>query len=157
MEFLQQIEQSSFPLWVRESGSLLGFPTFLFVHTLGLAVVSGLCAGIDLRVLGFAPRVPLPAFRPLFSLIWWAFLVTAVSGATLLSTEASAKLTSPVFYIKMLLIAAALTILQRLRRRVFDAPDADAAAVTAGVRGLAFGSLCLWIATTVAGRLMAYL
>ena len=155
MGILEQIEQSAFPLWVREGGSLLGFPTFLFVHTLGLAIVSGLAGGMSLRLLGLAPGIPLRAFRPLFQVIWLAFAATAISGVTLLSTEAVAKLSSPVFYVKMALITVALLLLQRTRA-IVEASRDTADAPPPGARLLAGASLTLWIATTIAGRLMAY-
>jgi hypothetical protein len=157
MDFLQQIEQSSFLVWVRESGSLLGFPTFLFMHTIGLGMVSGLSAVISLRLLGFAPRLPLNALLPFFRMIWVAFAVTAASGLVLLAADARAKLSTPVFYVKLVLVALALVLVQRIRRRVAEAPDTVPAPLPADATFLAVASLVLWIAATTAGRLMAYL
>ena len=157
MDFLQQIEQSSFLVWVRESGSLLGFPTFLFLHTIGLGTVSGLSAVVSLRLLGFAPRVPLQALLPLFRGIWIAFAVTAASGLVLLAADARSKLATPVFYVKLVFVALALVAVQRIRRRVTEAPATDAAPLPPDATMLALASLIFWIAATLAGRLMAYL
>ena len=42
MEVLEQIEQIGFLVWVREGGSILGYPLVLFLHTLGLGTIAGL-------------------------------------------------------------------------------------------------------------------
>jgi hypothetical protein len=157
MDFLQQIEQSSFLVWVRESGSLLGFPTFLFLHTIGLGAVSGLSGVISLRLLGFAPRLPLRALLPFFRLIWIAFYVTAASGLVLLAADARAKLATPVFYVKLLFVALAMVAVQRMRRRIVAASENEAAPLPPDANMLAVASLLFWIAATTAGRLMAYL
>ena len=59
MVFLQQLESSGFSQWVKQSGSLWAFPGILLMHTYGMAVLVGVIAGIDLRILGFMPAVPL--------------------------------------------------------------------------------------------------
>ena len=59
MDFIRSLEQSGLAAWVRESGTLWSYPTILFAHTLGLATLAGVNAGIDLRILGFAPHMPL--------------------------------------------------------------------------------------------------
>ena len=157
MDFIKQLEQSGFVTWVREGGSLWGYPAVLFLHTIGLATVAGVSAGINLRILGFAPKLPLSPMAKLFPLIWAAFGVTAVSGTILLLTDATAKLSSPVFYVKMLFIAFALTNLQLLKTRVFLDPLVDAQRPSVNARILSVASLIFWIGATTTGRLMAYL
>ena len=46
--------------WVRESGSLLGYPAILFLHTIGLATVAGLNGAI---ICGCWGRIPDPSSR----------------------------------------------------------------------------------------------
>ena len=41
MAFLEWLESLSYAQWVRESPSLLAFPSLLFIHTLGMALVAG--------------------------------------------------------------------------------------------------------------------
>ena len=84
---MESLEQLSFIVWVRESGSLWGFATFLFMHTIGLATLAGVNASIDLRLLGFAPKLPLAPLRKLFPLMWTALALTASSGVVLLLTD----------------------------------------------------------------------
>jgi hypothetical protein len=157
MEFLQQLEQNGFLVWVREGGSLWGYPTILFLHTLGLATVAGMNAGINLRLLGFAPRVPIAPLTRFYPVIWAAFGVTAASGVTLLAADATTKLASPVFYVKMAFIVLALVVLQMVRKRVLQDPLVDTRPLPGAAKTLALVSLFFWIAATTAGRLMAYI
>ena len=59
-QFLNTLEQSGLSTWLRESESLFGFYFVLVFHTIGLALVVGPNAAIDLRLLGVAPDIPLP-------------------------------------------------------------------------------------------------
>jgi hypothetical protein len=156
MDFILQLQHSAVMDWVRESGSLLGYPAILFLHTIGLATVAGLNGAIDLRLLGVANRIPLASLTRFFPLIWAAWAVTAVSGVVLLVADAETKLASPVFYVKMLFVILALINQQLLKNRVFANPDADRLPISAQARLLALSSLVFWVAATTAGRLMAY-
>ena len=157
MEILQQIEQIGILVWVREGGSILGYPLVLFLHTLGLGTIAGVNGVIDLRILGLAPQLRLGPLLRLFPIIWLAFAVTALSGTTLLLAAASTKLVSPVFYVKMVFVVLALVNLQLLKTRVLARAGVDTEPLAAGARVLAATSLVLWCAATMAGRLMAYL
>lgn len=157
MDFITQLEQSGFSTWVREGGTLWGYPAILFAHTIGLSTLAGVNAGIDLRILGFGEQVPLSPLKRLFPLLWTAFAVTALSGTALLVADASARLSSPVFYVKMLFVALALANLQLIKVSVFKGPLTDASPIPANARLLAITSLLFWIGATTAGRLMAYL
>jgi hypothetical protein len=157
MDFIIQLQHSAVMDWVRESGSLLGYPSILFLHTLGLATVAGLNGAIDLRLLGVASRISLASLTRFFPFIWAAFVVTAVTGVTLLIADAETKLRSPVFYIKLVFIILALVDLQLLKKRVFANPDVDRLPISAQAKLLAVSSLVFWAAATTAGRLMAYI
>jgi hypothetical protein len=157
MDFLSQLEQSGFGTWVREGGSIWGYPFILFMHTLGLGTLAGLSGGLDLRILGFGSQVPLSPFKRLFPAMWTAFAVTAVSGTALLIADATTKLASPVFYVKMVFVALALIILQLIKTQVFSGTSAGERAPSGNVKLLALASLFLWIAATTTGRLMAYI
>ena len=157
MEFLAWLENSPLSTWVRESSSLWAYPTVLFLHTIGLATVVGVNAGIDLRILGVAPELPLAPMTRLFPIIWAAFGINAVSGTTLLIADATTKLANPVFYIKMIFIALALINLRLLKTRVFGDPLIDKRPLSANAKILAATSLIFWLGATIAGRLMAYI
>jgi hypothetical protein len=150
------LEGTALSVWTRESGSIWSYPTILTLHTVGLGVVVGASAVVDFRLLGFAPRIPIPSLTPLFRFIWWAFALNAATGAVLFASEATDKSHQPVFYIKLGLIALALWSTALVQRTVSRA-DASPSSDIRRDRRLAAGSLCLWTGAIVAGRLMAYL
>ena len=152
MDFIQVVEQSSLMVWLREGGSLWGYPAILFAHTLGLATVAGVNGVLDLRILGFGRRIPLASLLPVFTVGWAALAVTAVSGLVLLGADASNKLAAPVFYVKMLFVILALLATQQVKRVVAAGDGAEQAG-----RMWAFASIACWAGAITTGRLMAYL
>jgi hypothetical protein len=157
MDFLASVEGSALATWVRESNSIWAYPTVLFLHSLGMATVVGVSAGIDLRILGFAPDLPLASLLRFFPIIWAAFAVNALSGTALLIADATAKLSNPVFYVKIVFIALALINLRLVKTRVVRDPLIDKGGAPADAKLLAATSLLFWIGAITAGRLMAYL
>ena len=61
-EFCEWLEQTQFSQWVISSPSIWAYPTILYLHSVGMITVVGVCATIDIRLLGVAPRIPI---RPL--------------------------------------------------------------------------------------------
>lgn len=155
MEILASLENSGFGIWLRESPSIWAYPAVLTLHTMGLAVLVGGNAVIDLRLLGFAPGIPLEPLERLFPVMWAGFWVNAVSGVALFIGDATTKGTTNIFFAKLLIIAAAVIVLVRIRRSVYGGAG-TARAVSASVRWLAAGSLLLWFLAIVTGRYMAY-
>ena len=152
------LEGSALGTWVRESPSIWAYPTVLTLHTVGLGVLVGANAVIDFRLLGFAPRLPIPSLAPLYRFMWASFAINAVTGVMLFASAATTKARQPVFYIKLTLIALALVITAVIRRTVERGPvprDADPSPGPSGC--LAALSLLLWAGAIIAGRLMAYL
>jgi hypothetical protein len=157
MDFLRWLEQTGFSTWVLSSGSLWAYPTILFLHTIGMATVVGVSAGIDLRILGFAPEVPLAPMTRFFPVMWAGFGINAVSGTALLIADATTKLTNPVFFVKIVFIALALINLRLVRTHVFGDPLIDKSPLAMNAKILAVTSLIFWLGAITAGRLMAYL
>src|SRR5213593_313423 len=157
MDILRTIEQSSFSQWVVGSSSVFAFPTILLLHTIGMGVVVGISAGIDLRILGLAPALPLAPMERFFPLLWVGFWVNAVTGTILLAADATTKLTNADFYVKMAFIALALVNLRMIRNRVFRDPFVDKKPLQSDVKVLAVTSMIFWLGAITAGRLMAYL
>ena len=152
------LEGTALSTWMRESSSIWAYPTILTLHTVGLAIVVGASAVIDFRILGFAPRIPVPSLSPLFGIILWAFLLNAATGLMLFAQDAMTKSGQPVFYIKLTLIALALGIIMVIRRGLRREPERfRSEIVPGGYRMLAVLSLLLWAGAITAGRLMAYL
>jgi hypothetical protein len=159
MSFLMWLSRTAPAVWGRESDSIWAYPTILFLHTLGLAVLVGFTTVIDFRVLGFSPRLPLAPLRRFFRFIWLGFWINAVSG-TMLLIMAPVKLGNPAFIVKMTCITVGVVNMLWLKREVFDAKvdTGTAGPMTASSLGriLAASSLVLWAVAITAGRLMAY-
>jgi hypothetical protein len=156
LEFLSAIENSPFSEWVRTSSSLWVYPGILFIHTLGMAVVVGISAMVDLRLIGFARTLPVAPLERYFPIMWTGFWLDAISGTILLAADATTTIANPVFGVKMVLIALGVVNMVLIRRVVFRGPNVDNAVPVLG-KFLAGASLVLWFSATTAGRLMAYL
>jgi hypothetical protein len=154
--FLRTIEGTSFSTWMRETESPFGFYFILFIHTVGLALLVGANAVIDLRLLGIAREIPLAPLKRFFGVMWLGFWTNVTSGVLLLIAYPTKSLTNPDFYIKLTCIGFAVWIMSRMKRRVFDDPRLDEAAMMATGATLAKWSLCLWVGAITAGRLLAY-
>jgi hypothetical protein len=156
MDFLLRLEQSGFSTWIRESSSLFAFPGVLLLHTIGMGVVVGINAGIDLRILGIAPALPLAPMERFLPILWAGFWVNAATGVILVVADATTKLSNPDFYVKMIFIALAVINLRMLRNRVFRDPLIDKEPLSTNAKVLAVTSLIFWLGAITAGRLMAY-
>lgn len=155
-DFLFWLELTSVGTWVRESPSLLAYPTVLFMHTIGLGFLVGASAVIDLRLLGVARGMPVKPLGRLSGIMWFGFWINAISGVLLLVADASTKLINPVFYIKLGFIALAMGCVWLINRAVFRNENFNYAAIPANVKVTAAACLFFWVAATTAGRLMAY-
>jgi hypothetical protein len=154
--FLSWLSQTPLAAWARGSESIWGYPTILFLHTFGLAILVGLTTAIDFRVLGFAEHVPLAPIDRFFRFVWIGFWINAVSGILLLMITPT-KAQNPIFFIKMALILAGVVNMWALRRQVFRRSAETTAAGSFAGKMLAVTSLIVWTAAITAGRLMAYL
>jgi hypothetical protein len=156
MDFFAYLEQTGLSRWVREDSSLWAYPGVLLVHTVGVVTAVGISVMIDLRLLGFAGKLPVPPLERYFPIIWTGFWISGISGAILLAADATTKVTNPVFGIKMILTALAVVNLVLIRRVVFRDPNANNVIRRPG-KLLAAVSLVLWFGAMTAGRLTAYL
>jgi hypothetical protein len=127
------------------------------LHTVGLAMVVGPNAVLDLRILGAGSRLPLDALRPAYRIMWVGFALNASTGLVLFVSEAAEKGLLWVFWVKLSLIALALITTSRTRRLIFGADGATTVSYIPGsAKTLAVLSLFLWSGAIAAGRLMAY-
>jgi hypothetical protein len=156
MDFLLHIENSGFCTWVRESDSLFAYAGVLLMHTIGMGIVVGIAACIDLRILGFAPAVRLAGMEKFSPVLWLGFWINTITGVILVAIHATSKLVNPDFYIKMIFIALAILTLQMIKTNVFRDPLIDKAPPSARGKMLAVMSLVFWTGAITSGRLLAY-
>ncbi|HEX7235781.1 MAG TPA: hypothetical protein VF405_02395 [Gammaproteobacteria bacterium] len=157
LDLLTFLEDNRLSVFIREWPSVFGFPTILFLHTLGLAMVAGVSIAIDIWILrGARAGAPLHLLG-LTRTMWLGFGINLVSGLALLLAYPAKALTNSVFYLKMTLVLLGVYVAVRINREI--AARGGGAAVLTGTfdaRRWAVVSLSLWAAATVTGRLLAY-
>ena len=151
------LENTSVALWVGES--LWGYPVLLSLHAVGLAIVVGIFSVRDLRLLGLFTGLQPAAFLPLTKFALIGFIINAISGFLLFTSQAVTFVNSTPFLLKISFITAGMVlagiILSRLSREF--APNNGDNAVSHSTKLLASVSLSCWLAAIVAGRLIAYI
>jgi hypothetical protein len=128
------------------------FPFLEVLHLLGIALLLGNLVLVELRLFGYARRLPLADLaRAGLVLALAGFALAAASGLLLFATQAQELLANRAFTLKM-----GLLMLAGCNAGAFHARDGLArgdfvAKLQAGV------SVLLWLAILVAGRWIAYL
>jgi hypothetical protein len=147
-------------LAVRIRDSLYVFPLLESAHVIGLTLVFGTIAVIDLRLLGVASTER--SFHRMASDIlkwtWAAFALTALTGSLMFITNALVYFNNVFFRAKivLLLLAGLNTLVFELTvRRTIHQWDRAPSAPPIG-RTVATLSLVIWIAVIVAGRIIGF-
>ena len=157
IDLLTYLEGNELSVFIREFPSVFGFPTILFLHTLGLAMVAGVSIAMDLWILrGATAGAPLHLLG-LTRTMWLGFGINLVSGVALLLAYPAKALTNWVFYLKMGLVLLGVYVAVRINREI-AARDGDGSVLAASIdlRRWAVASLAIWAAATITGRLLAY-
>jgi hypothetical protein len=147
------------PLGVAMRQWLWLYPSVEIVHIVGIALLVGSIAVLDLRLLGFARG--LPVRRLSAHVLPWtigSFVLILPSGLLMFVAHATDLMGNPVFALKVCLIFAA-----GINAAVFHAGvyrgaagwDVEALPPFAA-RASAALSLLLWVAVIACGRLLAY-
>ena len=150
------LESSALAIWVGES--LYAYPGLLACHIIGLAIVVGVFAMRDLRLLGLVPEINLAVFSELKTLAYAGFVINLVSGLLLFSSQASYLATSIPFLTKISCVTAGMIVAAVLNRKLEQTPATENQVLTleSSVRWLAVFSLIIWSSAIIAGRLIAY-
>lgn len=133
-------------------------PTLQIFHILAMGLLLTSAVFMNLRLLEVIGRdrsVTWFADRFL-PWIWAPLAVLVLSGILLVTGEPARSLFNPVFQTKMLLLALVVILtvaFQQVVRRNLGRWDAEP---SAAARLVGAGSLILWVAIVVAGRLIAY-
>ncbi|AVT12534.1 hypothetical protein C8235_06300 [Paracidovorax avenae] len=155
---LQAIEGTPLAAMIRESGS--AFPALESLHVIGIALVFGTIAVVDLRLLGFAShrRSALRLIQELLPYTWAAFAVCLTTGLLMFVSNAVTYWGNTVFWWKMgaLLLAGLnmgafhLGAYRRIGEWDTAQPPPGAA------RAAGFGSLVLWTLVIFLGRWIGF-
>jgi len=156
--FLKSLEASGLATNIRDSVYL--FPMIESTHVIGLALVFGTIAIIDLRLLGIASTQR--SFQRMASDIlkwtWAAFALTALTGALMFITNASVYYHNFFFRTKMLMLVLTginMLFFELSAGRTIHGWDQAPSAPRAG-KAVAVLSLALWIGVICMGRLIGF-
>ena len=135
------------------------YPAVEVIHIVGIALLFGSIAVLDLRLLGLSRSIPVKRLAG-HTLPWTAaaFVLIVPSGLAMFSAHASEFIASPVFALKMCLILAAGMNAAIFHAGVFRSAGAWDVGVAPplAARAAAAGSLLVWISVIACGRLLAY-
>lgn len=150
------LESTPMALWVGES--LWGYPISLAAHSVGMAIMVGIVAMVDLRVAGFFSSLSLSSMRTALKVAWWGFVLNVISGFALYTSQASYFSTHTAFLIKIAaIILAAINAFMLQKMLASHGSHWDAGeAIPSKAKVFAITSLLLWLVAVIAGRLIAY-
>ena len=156
MGFLIHLKDSAFSQWLLES--MLGFPTLIALHSVGMAVAVGLSLMVTLYLFevftGLEPRL-IPRF---LSIAVYGFLLNLATGLAIFITRGPEYIASGMFLLKMLLVAISATLLFWVKQRLTATERMTQAAVPDRIaRGISLVSTAAFVGAVVTGRLIAYL
>lgn len=158
IEFTQAISQTGLSQFIQQT--LWVIPWLQVLHILAIAVVMSSIFMIDMRILNLTgtTQTMTQTAQRFTPWIWWGLLVLLVSGSLLIIGEPRRSLDNIAFWIKMSLLAVAVTSTLAfqfsLRNRVaFWEEDHEGRAF---VRVLAVITFLIWCAIAIAGRWIAY-
>src|SRR6187455_2097484 len=129
-DLLAALEASSIATSIRES--LYLFPFIEAAHVIGLTMVFGTIAIVDLRLLGLAStRRPFSRIASdIMRWTWAAFALTALTGLLMFSTNAAVYYHNAFFRAKMAMLVCAgvnIVFFERTARRSLHRWDRDVA------------------------------
>ena len=154
-ELLGAVEASAVATALR--GSTWAYPLVNAGHIVGVALLFGAIAPVDLRLLGAWRNVPVAVFLRVLVPVSLAGLgLAALCGGLLFVTDARDYAASGLFRAKMAMLAVGLAnaaALHALRRR--HDPEIAGRPVP-GRRLFAAASLAAWLSVIVLGRLIGY-
>lgn len=156
--FCLVLEESSIGTWIRSSSGV--FFTIEVIHVIGLAMVFGTIAIVDLRLLGLASnnRRFTTLSEELIKWTWGAFAVTALTGLLLFVSTATIYFVNTAFRLKLLALALAglnmfifhLLTAKSVQSWDIGEPVPPAGKIAGGV------SLALWVCIIFFGRWIGY-
>ena len=151
--YLRQMPQGEFLRAAR-----WGWPIFESLHFLGMSLLLGTVGVFDLRLLGFARRIPVAALHRLIPIGIGGFVLNLLTGFCFLSATPDQYLFNLAFRWKVTFIVIAglnvMVFYARVFRRLLELPAGTEPPLAARVAGGI--SLLAWIGVMSAGRLLTF-
>ncbi|WP_338661923.1 DUF2214 domain-containing protein [Pararoseomonas sp. SCSIO 73927] len=155
MEPLAALSEWSVAAAMRRSEVL--YPLVNAAHILGVGLLLGAIAALDLRVLGAFRAVPLALFGPPLVRVAASGVALALgTGFLLFSVRPAEYAANPAFLLKLCLVALGLLNVLALRLGAGWRRALAGGPVGAPVRAAAVLSLLLWTGAVLAGRWIAF-
>lgn len=149
-ELLARLADTSLAEWMRLSR--WGYGVVNAAHLLGIALLVGAIAALDLRLLGWRRQLAVTALAGLLQPLAGAGLMLAMgAGALLFLADPLGYAAMPLFRLKLVLIALALA-----NALLLNLAPGLAAASPRRQRLAGALSLALWIAVLASGRFLAF-
>ena len=127
-------------------------------HFFGLSLLMGTVGLFDLRLLGFAKRIPLAALHRLIPWGIMGYIINVLSGISFFTAEPDQYLYNPSFQIKMVFMSLAginvVLFYATMFRKVRNRGSGENAPWPARIMGGA--SLAFWIGVMSCGRLLTF-
>ena len=156
MDFLAWLESSRVAEWALIS--IEGYPIVITAHSIGLAVMVGICVILNLRLLGLFKGIPYTSLSRVLGFAWFGFAINLISGVVLFTMEATSYVSDVPFLTKIFFVLAGVSMAAWQQLQISRYAEAW---MTTGAptytKLLATLSLALWAGAIVAGRLIAYL
>ena len=128
------------------------------IHFVGLSLLLGTVGFFDLRLLGFARRIPMAAFHRLIPLGITGFAMNALTGLCFLAGTPDQYFINAAVQAKVMFLAVAglnvAAFYTTMFRRVRKVGPGEQAPLFARIVGGV--SLCCWIGVMTAGRLITF-
>ena len=155
MNFLEILESTAFSEWVLIS--MLGFPTLIALHSIGMAVAAGLTIIVTLHLYRFVPGIPGARLPGILRIAMWGFMLNLVTGLAIFIPRGTEYITNITFLVKMLLVLISAAILIWLKSH-FTKIAKGSGNLRASVQSRRLSLVCsaTWIGGIVTGRLIAY-
>jgi hypothetical protein len=134
------------------------FPAAEALHFIGLSLLVGSLAVIDLRLLGFARNLSVRAVHQLLLWTWIGFAINLITGLLFIFAQASFYYPNVAFRVKLVLLllagANALWFQLTVNRELPNWSDgADATGQAKVIAGISLG---LWVSVIFFGRFIMY-
>lgn len=156
MNFLAYLEASVFSEWVLTS--MLGFPTLIALHSVGMAVAVGLSIIVTLYLNNIVTGISVVLIPRLLGIAVWGFILNFITGVVLFISRGPEYMQSVIFLIKLLLVVVSATILFWLKYRMTSSVSTpEIVEIDTMAKRLSLLFAVTWVGAVVAGRLIAYL